>query len=104
MKITRSDHGKTIELPKGADLVLELEENPTTGYRWQLLDFAPHTVAIVQSEYRAGPGKGAGAGGLRCFHLELKGTGTIPLRAKLLRAWEGDNSILERFEATLLVK
>jgi inhibitor of cysteine peptidase len=42
-----------------------------------------------------------GRGGTRTFTFIAKSDGTVDLQLKLLRQWEGDSSIRERFEVTI---
>jgi inhibitor of cysteine peptidase len=104
MVITENDHGKVLCLRANEVLVIELSENPTTGFRWQL---EPEEGVRVESSYSpedrgASPGV-AGGGGKRRFTLSFQNTGQINLRAKLWRAWAGDSSILRSFEVGLHV-
>jgi inhibitor of cysteine peptidase len=103
MRIGKQDQGKTIEVRSGTEVTLELNENPTTGYAWQIRDLDPKLATVAGSEY-ASESKAIGAGGLRMFKIKVTGKGKTPLRAKLLRSWEGDRSTVERFEITLEVK
>ena len=36
LKLTQADDNKSFSLHKGDELVIHLEENPTTGYRWEI--------------------------------------------------------------------
>jgi len=104
MVLTEDDDGKDLRLPANEALVIELVENPTTGYRWQLE--SAEGVAVESSYVPGDPGAApgtAGGGGKRRFTLELKGAGEVHLRAKLRRAWEGDTSILRRFQVGLRI-
>lgn len=103
MKITRSDQGKTIEVPKGTGFLVELQENPSTGYRWQF-DIPPNAAEITHTEYQSSPDTGVGGGGLRTFHITLKVPGPVPLRAQLVRPWEGAKSAIDTFAVTVVAK
>jgi inhibitor of cysteine peptidase len=104
MVLTEDDDGKVLRLPANEALVIELIENPTTGYRWHLESAEGVTVesSYIPGDPGATPGI-AGGGGKRRFTLEIKGAGQVDLRAKLRRAWEGDTSILRRFQVGLLI-
>jgi inhibitor of cysteine peptidase len=45
-----------------------------------------------------------GAGGTRIFEFQAAGAGSTTLRFKQFRAWEGDSSIIGKFEIKVNVK
>jgi inhibitor of cysteine peptidase len=98
---TASVCGTAIEVVAGQPFAISLDENPTTGYRW---DFAPDPgVVLVLSSYEAGSGGGAGAGGMRQFQFLADAPGQFMLRGKLLRSWLGDSSTTKSCEITVRV-
>jgi inhibitor of cysteine peptidase len=96
--ITAADNGGVVEVAVGEQIAIELAENPTTGYRWQL-DGDPGVV-VDASEHVVGTG-GIGGGGVRRFVLHADRPGDLGARAKLWRAWSGEGSVIERFAITL---
>jgi inhibitor of cysteine peptidase len=102
--LTRADSGKVVETRVGDTLVLRLDENPTTGYRWAMETRDEDTVALHSVEYVHSRSAGVGSGGQRSFTLRTKKAGSVTLQLKLWRAWEGDASIVERFRVTLQVQ
>jgi inhibitor of cysteine peptidase len=86
--LTKSMHGKEI-----------VEENATTGYRWYVAPVAD--LSVISSSLAPHPGSGVGGGGLRRFVLTATAPGNIQLRAKLWRDWEGDSSVIDRFEIAI---
>jgi inhibitor of cysteine peptidase len=101
--LTQSENGATVEVPAGGTVVIRLEENPTTGFRWAI-DSVDQQVLKLQSDDYSGSGGGAGAGGLRTFTLGTVAAGTTHIQLKLWREWEGDASITQRFAATIRVR
>jgi inhibitor of cysteine peptidase len=102
--LTAADNGGTIEVPQGTEVLIRLEENPTTGYRWavdQNDDAAPVPQA---SDFSSTPGGAAGAGGTRTFTFTAEQPGTVHLRFKLWREWEGDSSVIDRFGVDIQVR
>lgn len=101
--LTKADNGKTIELRPGQMVVVELNENAMTGYRWAI-DRTDEQIAAAQgADMALTPGGGVGAGGKRTFRFQAKKVGTAHLELKLWRDWEGDKSIIDRFNVTLQV-
>jgi inhibitor of cysteine peptidase len=100
--LTLADSGKTVEVPRGGEVLLRLDENPTTGYRWAVDKLDTDVVTIQNDEYSTSGG-GAGAGGTRVLTLRATRAGTTSIQLKLWREWEGDSSITQRFAATIRV-
>jgi inhibitor of cysteine peptidase len=70
----------------GDVLVLELAENPTTGYRWQVPPDAP--AALISDEYLPPLSSAAGAGGKRILKFGVALAGEHAIRLQLRREWE----------------
>lgn len=102
--IGREHVGKTLVVSPETNLVIRLEENPTTGYRWSLASDDDSVVAAVGDDYSVGTGAGIGGGGVRTFTLSAKGQGETRISLKHWRDWEGDESIIEKLDFTIVVK
>jgi inhibitor of cysteine peptidase len=63
MTLDEQADGGRIELRKGAELALRLEENPSTGYRWQIDSAGAPALAPGPDRYEAPPGAKPGAPG-----------------------------------------
>ena len=101
--LTQADSGTSIDVSPGDTIAISLAENPTTGYRWAIDDLDAQVVTLVSSSY-ATAGGGIGAGGTRTITLRAAQAGTAHPRLKLWREWEGDTSIIERFDMTIHVR
>jgi len=102
--ITQADKGKTFEVRPGDTLRVELAENPTTGYRWAIDRTDERIVELAGSEYQPAPSSGVGGGGLRTFTFKALRPGAARVELKYWREWQGDSSIVERFDCTIDVK
>ena len=102
--LMRADSGKVVETRVGDTLVLHLDENPTTGYRWAMETRDEEVVALQSAVYVHGRSTGVASGGQRSLTFHAKKAGSVTLQLKLWRAWEGDASIVERFGVTLQVQ
>ncbi len=100
--LTRADDGRTVEVRAGATIMVRLEENPTTGYRWAPELTGDEVVALEASDY-VPPGPAVGGGGERVFTFKAKKSGNATVRLKLGREWEGEGSITQTFTVTLRV-
>lgn len=103
MMLTQADNGKSVTMGLGEKIVLRLNENPTTGFQWALEQGNDEIVELVESDYIQAPSPGVGAGGQHIWTFKAKKSGSARIALKLWRAWEGDKSITERFEATIHV-
>jgi inhibitor of cysteine peptidase len=102
--LDQSDNGKTITVTVGDEVVIALDENPTTGYTWAVEKIDDTILALKSSDYtRTGPPV-SGAGGVRTFTFTAKQAGTSPLELKDWRSWEGDKSVIGRYSLTIEVK
>jgi inhibitor of cysteine peptidase len=100
IRLLAESSGATIA-PAIADRVcIALEENPTTGYRWQLRSPTP-LLAPVGEEYAPAAGAGSGGGGIRTFVYEAVGAGTGRLELELRRAWDPAAAPLGTFGVAL---
>jgi len=101
--LTRDDGGSRIELRVGDIVMVRLAENPSTGFVWSRESAGGDALRLVRSEYVVAVDARVGGGGQRSFSFQAVGTGTVELRLKLWREWEGDKSIVDRFAATVRV-
>ncbi|MFL6706599.1 MAG: protease inhibitor I42 family protein [Massilia sp.] len=91
--VDESAAGSSVDVAAGDVLAIRLKENATTGYRWTL-----ETGDGVTMEESIRPGATPGAGGMHEFRLRAANAGKRQLRWKHWRDWQGDDSIIGRFE------
>ena len=101
--LTSADGGSRLELRVGDVLVVRLPENPSTGFVWSREGSGGDALRLVRSEYLPTAEGAVGGGGQRSFSFRAIATGTVEMRLKLWREWEGDKSIVDRFVATVRV-
>jgi inhibitor of cysteine peptidase len=94
-KMLRADenyNGRTVKLAAGESLEIALAENPTTGYRWRLLDAA--TVAanclLVKDSYEPGHPQMAGQGGIHRWQFQAAEPGACMIELEYRRSWQKD--------------
>lgn len=92
LALTQEDNGKTINGRVGQILVLTLEENPTTGYNWEMMDTNSNILSLKVSKYEqddALRSRGLfGAGGKHIYVFKLSYVGTTQLQLIYKRPWE----------------
>jgi inhibitor of cysteine peptidase len=101
MILNDQDRGRTVEVEAQSIVTVRLDENPTTGYRWNV-ETADRLELVGDSFEKTGDA--IGAGGIRVFQFRASETGSHRLGIRKWRDWEGENSIIERFYSTIVVK
>jgi len=78
--LDQSANGTEVSLSRGQQMELALPENPTTGFRWELLQTGAPVLAAEGSSFEA-PQGAPGKGGIRRwrFHAARAGSGTLEL-------------------------
>src|SRR5664280_376922 len=101
--LTQTDQGKSISIRPGEVMEISLKENPSTGFRWSLEKSNDEILELLNSDYIQAFGPEVGSGGKRIWKFKAKKSGDVLLVLKRWRAWEGDKSIVERFDAIIRV-
>jgi inhibitor of cysteine peptidase len=84
----------------GQEVKIELKENPSTGYRWNLTNL-PVSVELLGDAFVLSSQR-PGAAGIRIFRLVPTTTGTFLFELELRREWETE--ALERSVIELTVE
>ena len=100
--LTSADNGRTIELHVGGEAALRLPENPSTGYRWAV-DAADPNLVQIEERGRLATSDKIGAGGEAQWLIKAIAPGATEIKLKRWRQWEGERSVVERFEIKLRV-
>lgn len=102
------DRGGQVEADLGQVLVLTLESNPTTGFRWEVVEAKDSVLRQrgeaefrVISELDPPP---PGAGGVEVFRFEAVETGETLLELIYHRPWEEGVEPLETFSVQVVVR
>jgi|SRR5215213_5505064 len=102
IKLTRNDNGKTLEAQVGGSVVIELPENPTTGYVWTPdVKEGTGTAYLSGSKYTPANESGIGGGGVRTFTVNVQSSGSATIEMKLRRQWEPESAAIDRFNAVI---
>jgi len=86
----------------GARFSIELDENPTTGYRWSAPAFDEKYLVLEADEYAPAAGAAIGGGGVRRFVFAVKSAGRTAIRLENKRPWERDAAPEATFEMTVV--
>lgn len=94
------DNGKTVSINEGSQLKISLDENPTTGYSWNVT--VTPGLAIVDSQYSSSSHL-TGAGGTREWTIKATGKGQQQFSAVYCRSWEPLTGNESKFVLTVSV-
>jgi inhibitor of cysteine peptidase len=99
--LTPADDGKTIEVPVGAEVVIRLPDNPSTGYRWEI-DTDKACVSVARQHFEQQSDL-VGGGGESSWVLRAIAPGVSPVKLMLRRPWEDERAAIQRFAVTLRI-
>ena len=106
--IDASYDGQGIEIDVGESLLIILESNPTTGFRWELAGPVDEDLlALIETRYEPGADIEAslvGAGGTEVWTFETLADGETTITLEYSRAWDGGEKAIETFEVTVTIK
>jgi len=102
MKIGEADNGGAVELMVGQIFEVELRENPTTGFRWEVAEIGSEIMKLPKEKYLP-DSKAIGSGGRRTMEFEALRTGTSKLRLIERRPWETDVPPVKVYEVKVTV-
>jgi inhibitor of cysteine peptidase len=85
--VSHAESGRSVTAAVGDLIKVELSENPTTGFRWEVVSGVPDVVRALRDDYVAS-GAGMGGGGTRVFCFKVATTGSVEVRMELKRSWE----------------
>ena len=92
LTITEVDNGKTINIKPGQTFILKLNENPSTGYSWQMK--LSNGLELLSDKYYSSESSGQGvrailgAGGYRLWIIKARNNGFQQVEAIYKRSWE----------------
>ena len=97
------DNGAQVQVPRGAKITVELQENPTTGYRWTIGGMDQALLAAEGDEFLPPGQKSPGAGGQRRFFFRAKAEGSTALSLVNKRAWERDDKAVSIYNLVIRI-
>ncbi|MBA7665019.1 hypothetical protein ES703_73085 [subsurface metagenome] len=102
------DAGSQVELEEGQILVVTLESNPTTGYRWEQAENQESILEQMgEAEFKpseTGEPPLVGAGGWEIFRFKAISAGQITLQLVYHRSWEEGVEPLKTFSLQVVVR
>lgn len=92
--LTEDDSGSEVAVSLGDVIEISLEENPSTGYRWEVVS-PPEMIELTSDEYLEPDTDAVGAPGERLLTYEAIADGAGILRLEYIRPFD-DPPVAER--------
>jgi inhibitor of cysteine peptidase len=101
--VTEADNGTTISLKNGENFTLQLRENPSTGYSWQIN--LTEGLSILSDNYTQdeAPEGMAGVPGTHSWIIEAVDQGSQQVNGIYKRPWENTTGTEDNFTLTVEV-
>ena len=100
---TEKENGASVDVQRGAKITIELNENPTTGYRWTIRSIDKVFLEPEGDEFLPLGQATPGAGGRRRFFFRAKGAGSTALTLISKRAWQRDDQAVGAFNLIICI-
>ena len=97
------DDRASVQVQREAKIAIELNENPTTGYRWMISSIDEAFLVPAGDDFVPPDHKSRGAGGLRRFFFRAKSAGSTALTLINKRAWQRDDQAVGTFNLTIRI-
>ena len=110
VSVDASYAGKEVEVAVDSSLIVTLESNPTTGFKWELTSISDQTVLEQAGQKFEAPeaeGDGAplvGAPGREVWTFKALKKGKSTISMEYSQPWEGGMKAAETFGLTVVVK
>ncbi len=108
VNVDENDADSQIELEQGQILVVTLESNPTTGYRWEQVEIQESILQQMgEAEFKpsqTGEPPLVGAGGCEIFRFKAISAGQMTLKLVYRRSWEEGVEPVKTFSLQVVVR
>jgi inhibitor of cysteine peptidase len=108
VNVDEEDDGSQVELEQGRILVVTLKSNPTTGYRWEVVENQESILEQMgEAEFKqsdTGEPPLVGAGGWEIFRFKAISTGQTSLKLVYHRPWEEGVEPINTFSIEVVVR
>jgi inhibitor of cysteine peptidase len=106
VEVNEANDGEQVELDPGQILVVTLESNPSTGYRWEVAENNEFILEqLGEAEFKpsdTGDPPLVGAGGWEIFRFKPVGAGQMILKLVYRRPWE-DTDPFKTFSIEVII-
>lgn len=102
--VNGSQNTATIVVNRSSDITVKLEENPTTGYLWNLTTTPGLTITSDSYIPTDTSGKLVGSGGTHIWEIHAAASGQQAINAVYKRSWEPVTGNETTFMMTVIVE
>jgi inhibitor of cysteine peptidase len=104
--LTIADNNKVVRVSTGTTLVIQLEENPSTGYAWHFQNLNAKAFKTLDDQIVSKPENKDlnGAPSTRTITLKAQTKGKHHLILNYYRGWENPNTATQTFKLTINAK
>lgn len=98
-----TNNNETYNISQDSLIYIKLEENPTTGYAWEIT--TTEGLVVISDTYESSDtsGQKVGAGGIHEWELHAQEPGTYTFDAIYKRNWEETTGEEDTYSLTLIV-
>ena len=97
VKVDQNSNRGELRVRTGDTLALMLEENPTTGYRWEVKSSGEPVCSLTKTDFHAASGHLTGRGGERHWLFRIVKPGSAALELSYRRPFEREQSPARTF-------
>lgn len=103
--ITKQDSGKEVSVNVGDTIQIELEENGSTGYIWQIdnLDKNYFELILEDTKKTTTDSNLAGAPVIGVWQIKVLKKGSAGIKMDYFRPWEGRDTAIDHFEVNFRI-
>lgn len=104
IKLDSDKHCKPLKVKQGQEIIVTLETNPSTGYKWLIVN-QPHFLTLIEPEPGdANPGRKdiIGKPDRISWHYKIQGKGEDNLRYVYQRPWEKNRDATRTFNCKIV--
>lgn len=103
--LNKDNHRQKIRLKLHQEFMIELDANPTAGYKWTLNDTTTGIIRLVRSQFKETSDRiMIGASGKQQFNLKANAVGQMKLKLIYHRSWEKDVAPIDSFLVSIDVQ
>ena len=103
-QLNESSNGQEIELQSGQQFEIRLPENPTTGFRWNLVSNGEPACIALDNAYESPDVPAHGQEGTHYWRFEAAQAGEGIIELVYQRSWEHGRNPVRRFILNVRVK
>jgi predicted secreted protein len=104
--INPKDNTKNVNLSIGQNIIVRLDANPSTGYRWEIVDNDEDLLPLISRDYQqreAAPGM-VGVGGIESLTFKAIKKGQLTLKLQYTRAMPNPDDTVEQYEMKVIIE